>query len=104
MSVFGDKTIAEEGLDCDHIHGGGRTSSMGLARRGTTASTTTTIGAAKPRASASHSRMRSSDDGRESEEGGGRGVTVKTDITVQVDEDGASTTGLMPPRYDNQTI
>ncbi|KAL3457187.1 hypothetical protein BJX64DRAFT_293359 [Aspergillus heterothallicus] len=30
----------------------------------------------------------------------GHGVTVKTDITVQVDEDGASTTKLVRPRYN----
>jgi hypothetical protein len=30
---------------------------------------------------------------------GVQGVTVKTDITVHVDEDGASTTKLVRPRY-----
>ncbi len=99
MSAFGDKTIAENALDCNHVHGDGRPST-GLARRGTTASMTTTIGAARPRASMSNSKMRRCDDDKESEEGGGNGVTVKTDITVQIDEDGASTTGLVPPRYD----
>lgn len=100
MSVLGDKSIAEYALDYSLVHGDGRPST-GLARHGTTASTTTTIGAVRPRASTPHPKMRRSDDDRGCEEGRGKGVTVKTDITVQVDEDGTSTTGLVHPRYDN---
>ncbi|OJI98587.1 hypothetical protein ASPVEDRAFT_80228 [Aspergillus versicolor CBS 583.65] len=100
MSILGDKGIAEYALDYSHVHGDGRPST-GLARRGTTASTTTTIGAVRPRASTPHPKMGRSDDDRGCEEGRGKGVTVKTDITVRVDEDGTSTTGLVHPRYDN---
>ncbi|KAL4788322.1 hypothetical protein BJX76DRAFT_353350 [Aspergillus varians] len=42
-------------------------------------------------------RGRGRDDGANA----GGGVTIKTDITVQVDEDGASTSGLVRPRFDD---